>query len=483
MKDLQLLNERTWLQLGQLAETMMEPERAVLSYESALRHNPFSEQTLTLIAALCRSLEQYGKAADYFQRILKINEVNGEIWGALGHCYLMLDDLQKAYNAYQSALYHLPDPKEPKLWYGIGILYDRYGSFELAEEAFSAVIRMDPTFEKANEIYFRLGIIYKQERKFDLSLDFMSARDAYEKVLSENPKHAKVLQQLGWLFHQSGTPFCSQDRAISCLKQSLDSDPSDAQTWYLLGRCYMAQQKYNEAYDAYQQAVYRNGRNPTFWCSIGVLYYQINQYSDALDAYSRAIRLNPYISEVWYDLGTLYESCNNQVADALDAYTRALELDQGNVQIKQRLQLLRNSQAGGAPVQALQPQQPTPHDRFPVVNGIQTGPSPHYQQGQMPGRDADGYPPQQMSQFPGGGEKGQPPPPFNGRPSHMQMHGGPPSVKSGEGHRPTGPMGGASDMHHQLPQVRDSHEHPQHIQQHGRIQMDPRNGPHFRDTL
>ena len=82
-------------------------------------------------------------------------------------------------------------------------------------------------------------------------------------------------------------------------------DNGDAQSWYLLGRCYMSQQKYPKAYEAYQQAVYRDGRNPTFWCSIGVLYYQINQYRDALDAYSRAIRLNPFISEVWYDLGTL----------------------------------------------------------------------------------------------------------------------------------------------------------------------------------
>jgi cytochrome c-type biogenesis protein CcmH/NrfG len=73
----------------------------------------------------------------------------------------------------------------------------------------------------------------------------------------------------------------------------------------------MAQQKYPKAYEAYQQAVYRDGRNPTFWCSIGVLYYQINQYRDALDAYSRAIRLNPNISEVWYDLGTLV--CETQI--------------------------------------------------------------------------------------------------------------------------------------------------------------------------
>jgi tetratricopeptide (TPR) repeat protein len=61
--------------------------------------------------------------------------------------------------------------QEPKLWYGIGILYDRYGSLEHAEEAFSQVMRMDPRFEKANEIYFRLGIIYKQQQKFQQSLE------------------------------------------------------------------------------------------------------------------------------------------------------------------------------------------------------------------------------------------------------------------------------------------------------------------------
>ena|SRR6266536_780683 len=100
----------------------------------------------------------------------------------------MMDDLQQAYSAYQQALYHLRDPKvsrndiadpaltncivkEPKLWYGIGILYDRYGSLEHAEEAFSQVMRMQPDFGKANEIYFRLGIIYKQQQKYQQSLE------------------------------------------------------------------------------------------------------------------------------------------------------------------------------------------------------------------------------------------------------------------------------------------------------------------------
>jgi cytochrome c-type biogenesis protein CcmH/NrfG len=89
----------------------------------------------------------------------------------------------------------------------------------------------------------------------------------------------------------------------------------------------MAQQKFPKAYEAYQQAVYRDGRNPTFWCSIGVLYYQINQYRDALDAYSRAIRLNPYISEVWYDLGTLvrYPSFIHEMTSADEGLVRKLQ--------------------------------------------------------------------------------------------------------------------------------------------------------------
>lgn len=145
--------------------------------------------------------------------------------------------------------------------------------------------------------------------------------------------------------------------------QSHVLDPHDAQSWYLLGRAYMASQKYNKAYEAYQQAVYRDGRNPTFWCSIGVLYFQINQYRDALDAYSRAIRINPYISEVWFDLGSLYESCNNQISDAIDAYARAAELDPRNTAITQRLELLKQAQATGAQL----PAAPGPQDVHPTA--------------------------------------------------------------------------------------------------------------------
>lgn len=109
-------------------------------------------------------------------------------------------------------------------------------------------------------------------------------------------------------------------------------------------------ENYGKAYEAYQQAVYRDGKNPAFWCSIGVLYYAINQYRDALDAYSRAIRIQPYLPEVWFNLGALYESCADQIPDAIDAYNRASQLDPKNTETTQRLKEITEHKATGAPI-------------------------------------------------------------------------------------------------------------------------------------
>jgi glucose repression mediator protein len=182
---------------------MNDFEGAMQCYEQALKFNQWSVPAMQGIACILRTKDAFPAAVEYLRTILKVDHANGDVWGSLGkYCYhfatshtntsrsLLPDDGRSAASilcvsagAISSIwskgipLAHIPSDllltviKEPKLWYGIGILYDRYGSLEHAEEAFSQVMRMEPGFEKANEIYFRLGIIYKQQQKFNQSLD------------------------------------------------------------------------------------------------------------------------------------------------------------------------------------------------------------------------------------------------------------------------------------------------------------------------
>ena len=50
-----------------------------------------------------------------------------------------------------------------------------------------------------------------------------AAKNAYHRVLERNPQHAKVLQQLGWLYHQESSHYASQEKAIEFLELSVGS--------------------------------------------------------------------------------------------------------------------------------------------------------------------------------------------------------------------------------------------------------------------
>lgn len=52
-------------------------------------------------------------------------------------------------------------------------------------------------------------------------IQYELAKRAYKRVLEHDPNHAKVLQQLGWLYHQENNSYQSQEEAIEYLEKSV----------------------------------------------------------------------------------------------------------------------------------------------------------------------------------------------------------------------------------------------------------------------
>jgi general transcriptional corepressor CYC8 len=170
---------------------MEDYDRAVICFESVLKNNPSSLQAHYFLGASLHQQQQFIQAMEVYHRLLsmisgvnspEMNILKGEVWASIGHCALLLDDLARSFSAFQQALQILGSPKDPSIWFAIGLLYDRYGADELAREAFLITLRFEHELKKTNsnvpsdrerELYYRLGLIYKNMKNWSLAHEVM----------------------------------------------------------------------------------------------------------------------------------------------------------------------------------------------------------------------------------------------------------------------------------------------------------------------
>ncbi|KAL5004976.1 hypothetical protein ScPMuIL_018432, partial [Solemya velum] len=243
----------------------------------------------------------------------------------LGHLLLLLEQFPKAMSAYQKFYQMQPDHwKDAPFLYGLGLVYFHFNAFQLCTRAFQQVLYIDPGFVRGNEVHIRLGLVYKASNNYESSIKhfrlavsdsnectlskaqirlhiahllevqgkYKQAKEAYEQFLqiegTEKSVRGTALKQLGWLYHSVeslGDKNTRENLAIHYLQKAVDSDQTNGQTWYLLGRCFSSIGKVHDAFVSYRNSIDKSEANADTWCSIGVLYQQQSQPMDGLQAY------------------------------------------------------------------------------------------------------------------------------------------------------------------------------------------------------
>ena len=69
---------------GSFSELLGNLDDAMSAYERALHANPQSVPAMTAISLILRTREEFHKAVEYLQAIIKIDNTNGDVWGSLG---------------------------------------------------------------------------------------------------------------------------------------------------------------------------------------------------------------------------------------------------------------------------------------------------------------------------------------------------------------------------------------------------------------
>ena len=163
-----------------------------MAWEEVLKLNPSNHLALSKLADIARMQGRHLEAAGYLERLLAVGmpsdgarassepaglggpRSQGEVHAALGHCFLavshqeselsgILRRMQESHDAYKLALAQMAQGEDPDLWYGIGLLYDRYASLmkpsaqkseceAAASKAFDAVLTIEPGHERRDEV-------------------------------------------------------------------------------------------------------------------------------------------------------------------------------------------------------------------------------------------------------------------------------------------------------------------------------------------
>jgi tetratricopeptide (TPR) repeat protein len=204
------------------------------------------------------------------------------------------------------------------MWIIKGRAKERQGQYNEAEAAYLQALSRAPYSWHAHN---GLGIIYKRQEKFDLSLEH------YNKALSyfpgeNNYSAIQIRTNLGALYASMGkTQLAEQEyRAI------LQIDPRDPGANNNMGNLFKAHGQLDSAEVAYLVALRSDSTLIQAHFNLSDLYIKKGRLTDALSHAQKAAKLQPDNARIHWNLGRIQEA-NRQLKEALKAYQQAIDTD------------------------------------------------------------------------------------------------------------------------------------------------------------
>jgi tetratricopeptide (TPR) repeat protein len=149
----------------------------------------------------------------------------------------------------------------------------------------------------------------------------------YQDYLARFPDRADVRVYLGAALLNLG----KTAEALSEARRALQLDRAYGRAYILEGRIYAARRNWEEAQQAFGEAIRWNPGEREAWYFSGRAYYDENRFDKAAQAFERALKVGDGQSRVYDNLGLCYEQLG-RFASAERAYRRAIEVGPGEFQ-------------------------------------------------------------------------------------------------------------------------------------------------------
>ena len=227
------------------------------------------------------------------------------------------------------------DAYHARAWYNLGHARYALGKTDEALVALEYAYIIDPHFELA---YREAGeICYEQGR-------YAQGVEVYETLMEYVSADNEVLLRLGQCYlHEA-----SHTQARLCINRVLGRDPGHDEALYYSGLCYLREENWRAAANAFRRAIAANDHNELYHAGLADALVQLGDLARAERYYARAAETAPELPEHWlrhavflYETGRALEAL--RVLDEAEEHTVGHELAFGRVVVL--LALGREAQA------------------------------------------------------------------------------------------------------------------------------------------
>ena len=115
--------------------------------------------------------------------------------------------------------------------------------------------------------------------------------------------------------------------AIEHLEEALNTHPSFANAWAMLGTAYWERDRdYEKAVSSYLKSLRFRPQHYNTYTNLGSVYNEAGEFAKAIECFQKAVELNPQKPEGYYYLGIVNEN-QKQPDLAINNYEKAIEAD------------------------------------------------------------------------------------------------------------------------------------------------------------
>ncbi len=185
------------------------------------------------------------------------------------------------------------------------------GKLQQAETLYNQILQVQPQFHMA---WFQLGLIAVSVNKMDMAAQMIAKASECRPVeMTYHRALTEIYRRLGDL-----------DKALHHGRQATKKGENDADSFYNYGLALADDKKFEEAIEAYKQAVTLNPQYGLAYNNLGSAHENIDNLDYAFDAYKRAVEINPKHSEAQHNLGAILNQ-RGQNEEARECYIKAIE--------------------------------------------------------------------------------------------------------------------------------------------------------------